>query len=354
MKKLIIILAACLLVGCGGEETIEPVEEKVIELDTEAYHKTKLKTYNNTLPHIINDYIEMYDNQYGNYIIEMYDTNYEPVWQFTWRDLDINDGPFKEVPIIEDNVVVVNVQGKISVLDLATGTFKWEIETDINSISHIENDYLYVVGYKDDFITGFSLETGEALLVVPDDDYIQVDAVTLVADQIIAYSRKNTSHINAVTFDLEGQYVKKQTYKEITPKAIVWDEVTTSDESEEGFYVVDGNYKTAWQESVKGYGEKEWIEITKVIPVNVRELVIINGDQSSEKAYTENAKLKTITLSVGDGKSFTYKFSTFEYGHKDRIRFVKPVVADYMLLNIIEAEPGEMFKNTCISEIVTE
>jgi len=353
MKKLLIILCAFLLFSCNQEEPEEVVEE-VIVLDTEEYHKTKVKTYNNTLPHIIKSYDEMDDDTYGSFVIEMYDTNYDPVWKYMWRDLNKNDGHFAEEPVIDGSHLIANIQGVISVLDLATGTFKWEVETDTSSICAIQDDILYLLAYKENYITGFSLETGETLLTIANDNYLQADALCIEENRLIAFDRSKTSGMNAVTFDLEGNYVSKRQYKPLQANKIVWDKVETSDESEEGIYIIDGRSNTFWSESVKGYGEKEWIEITKIIPVTVSELIIVNGNQSSEKAYFENAKLKTITLSVGDGKSFTYKFEKFEYGYKDHIKFVKPVVADYMLLNIIEAEPGDMFKNTCLSEITTE
>lgn len=353
MKKFLIILCAFLLISCNQEEAVEVVEE-VIVLDTEEYHKTKLKTYNNTLPHIIKSYEEMDDDTYGSFVIEMYDTNYEPVWKFMWRDLNLNDGDFAEDPIIEGSHLIANIQGVISILDLATGEFKWEVETEVSSICAVQDDMMYILGYGDNYITGFNLETGETLLEIEDNNYVEADALCIESNQLIAFKRSDSSSRNAVAFDLDGTYKTKRRYIQPTPKAIVWDEVETSDESENGVNIIDGKSNTFWSESVKGYGEKEWVEITKIIPVTVSELIIVNGNQSSEKAFMENAKLKTITLSVGDGKSFTYKFDKFEYGYKDHIKFVKPVTADYMLLNIIEAEPGEMFKNTCMSEIITE
>ena len=140
--------------------------------------------------------------------------------------------------------------------------------------------------------------------------------------------------------------------KETLPTS--WDKIESSDESEDVYRLIDGNLKTCYSESVKGYGEKEWVELTRVLPTTVHKLKIANGDHSSEKAFSENAKLKQVTLSIGGGKSFTYKFSNFEYGYIDEICFVKPIIADYVLMTIIEVEPGELYKNTSFSEIETE
>ena len=353
MKKWILILCVFLLFGCQEEPIVEPVEE-VIVLDTDAYHNVKLKTYNNTLPHIIKSYDEMDDDEYGSFNIQMYDTNYDAVWKYSWRDLNKNQGDFAESPVIKDNKLVSNVQGVVSVHDLATGTYLWEIETLENSIVALNEGVLYVLHYNENFITGIDIESGKVILEIKDDGYVEADAVAIDDDLIVAYYRTTNMTRNAVAFDKDGTYKKKMQYEVMRPTKTVWDAVETSDESEDGLFLIDGSTKSMWQESVKGYGEKEWVEITKILPVMVSKLWIINGDQTSIKAFNDNAKLKTVSLSIGDGKSFTYTFEYFGYGYKDEIQFVKPIVADYIMMTIVESEPGDLFKNTCVTEIGTE
>lgn len=354
MKKIVLFLLACLLIACQKEVEPEPVIE-VIPLDLEAYHNVKLKSYNNTIPHIIKTHLEMDDERYGTFSVQMYDTNYEPVWQFLWRDLDKDNGHQEADPYIYENVMVINVQGIVSVHDLVTGEFKWELETSSKDSQFvIEDDILYVLGYQEDYITGISIETGEVLIRIPDDNYLDADALSFEEDALIAYYKTSRVTRNAISFDKEGQYKKKLNYMEKKTVPATWETIETSDESLEAGVLIDGDMHTAWAESVKGYGEKEWVEITRVLPTTVTKLKIVNGNQSSEKAYNENAKLKTVILSVGDGKSFTYKFEHFEYGYVDEICFVKPVVADYLIMTIMEVEPGEVYKNTYISEIITE
>jgi len=354
MKKLLIVLCAFLLIGCQDKD-VEPVEEPiVIEIDEDSFHNAKVKTYNNSIPHIYKNYIEMDDDTYGNYIVEMFDNNYDPVWSYKWRDLVVNREDYDIEPIIYEDMMIINVQGIISVHDLLTGEFRWELETTHTDAKFaIEDDILYVLGYKDNYVSGVSLETGELLLEIKDNNYLEVNAIA-IEDEIIAYYETTNITLNAVSFDITGTYKKKHAYQERNRVIEPWSLAISSDESETVNNLIDENMNTCWHEMVKGYGEKEWIEITRTFPVVVNELHIMNGDQSSEKNYNENAKLKKVTLSVGDGKSFTYYFETFEYGKEDVIKFVKPIMADYILLTIVEAEPGEMFKNTCISEISTK
>lgn len=356
MKKWLLIVCALFLVACGQDEAVEPVvePEEVIVVDDKPYHNVKLKTYNNTIPHIIKNYVEMDDDKYGSYIVEMYDTNYEAVWRYMWRDMNKDLGPFALEPVIYENMMIVNAQGVVSVHDLVSGEFKWELETSSLHDVLVHEGVLYVLNYMDNYITGVSLENGKIIYEVKDKDYQEADAIAIENDKVIAYKKTKEISRNALCFDMAGKFVKKNVYMEEQKTKIFWDKAESSDESLEAINLIDGQTKTVWTESVKGYGEKEWVEITKTLPVTVSKLYITNGDHSSEKSYNDNAKLKEIVLSVGDGKSFTYKFDNFEYGVKEEIKFVKPVVADYILLTIVQAEPGDLFKNTCISEIETE
>lgn len=354
MKKILLVLCAFLLIGCK-DKVIEPVEEPiVIEIDEECFHNTKLKKFNNSIPHIYKNYIEMDDDTYGNYVVEMYDSNYDPVWSYTWRDLIVSREDYDIVPLIYEDRMIINVQGVISVHDLLTGAFIWELETTQTDAKFaVEDDILYVLGYKENYVSGVSLETGELLLEIKDDSYLDVNAIA-IEDDIIAYYETMNITRNAVSFDKTGTFKKRLAYQERSRVLESWSLAITSDETEAANNLIDEKKNTCWRETVKGYGEKEWVEITRTFPVIVNELRIMNGDQSLKKSYNENAKLKKVTLSVGDGKSFTYIFENFEYGKEDIIKFVKPIMADYILLTIIEAEPGEVFKNTCISEIGTK
>lgn len=353
MKKILLLILVCCLIGCQEEVEPEPVVE-VIPLDLEAYHNVKLKTYNHTIPHIIKTTVEMDDEIYGTLSVKMFDTNYELVWEYLWCDLIKTEGDLSATPYIYESILAINVQGVISVHDLVTGEFKWELETTSkDSWFVIRDDILYVLGYQDNYITGVDINTGKVLLTIADDNYLNADALTFKGDDLIAYYKTIRVTRNAIAFDLEGNYKKRLSYLEKEMVPVVWEHIEASDESD-AMALIDHDDSTFWTENVKGYGEKEWVEITRVLPTTVHKLTIVNGNQSSEKAYNENAKLKTVTLSIGEGKSFTYKFDTFEYGKHDEIQFVKPMVADYVMMTIVEVEPGEMYKNTCISELLTE
>lgn len=337
--------------GCQEEEPIV-VEEPVIVLDQEEFHNTKLYSYNNTIPHIIRYYEEMDDDLYGSYKIEMFDSNFDPVWRFDFRDMERYE-PFANPPYIYEDKLIVNVKGIVSVLDLLTGAFLWEVETTkpLTDVT-VYNDELYILYYNNHLITVFDMNTGEELRHY---DYeFDADAVYVDDNIVIAFMKNESSSRNAVSFKSDGSFDKQMRFHLQDEEVILWDIAESSDESEFATNVIDGDYQTSWHENVKGYGEKEWIELTRQNFAIVHKLNIYNGNHESEKDFEENSKIKVANISIGDGKSFTYIFSNFEYGVMDSIEFVKPITADYILITIIEAEPGTLFKNTSISEISTE
>lgn len=339
-----------MMMGCSEAENLETEVVEEIVLDQEEALNGRLKSFNHTIPHIYRDYLIMEDDRYGDFTVEMYDTNFEPVWKYTWRNLDNEQGEMACEPKFYGNVMVVALQGVVSVHDLATGAFKWELQTSQEQEIMVYEDVLYVLGYEQHFLVGVDIETGEIVLNIPNKNYPTMTKVTANERNIIAYDNNN----DALFFNLKGQYEKKDKYIPKNATNVIWDEVVTSDDSEEGVLVIDGDAKTCWTESVKGYGEKEWLEISRHMPTIVSKLMIVNGNHSSETAYEENAKLKTIKVTIGSGKKFTYVFEEFEYGKIDEIKFVQPIAADYISMTIIEAEPGTVYKNTFISEIMTE
>lgn len=133
----------------------------------------------------------------------------------------------------------------------------------------------------------------------------------------------------------------------------IWDQAESSDDSDTAQFLVDGRLDTAWSESVKGYGEKEWVELRKNLPILVHELVIYNGDHTSEKAYEENSKIRNATISVGNNKSFVHTFDSFEYNKPSVIKFIRPITADFIFIQIEGAEPGTLYKNTSLTEVYT-
>ncbi|MBN2794975.1 MAG: hypothetical protein JXR88_06190 [Clostridia bacterium] len=355
MKKiLVLIIATLLLVGCK-ETVVEPEPEIVIEKDENSYHSIKLYTENKTIPYIISFYDEMDDETYGTYVVETYDSNFEPVWTLKWRDLEKKDTVFAKKPFVYEDKLIANVQGVISIHDLLSGEFLWEIETNNDQTGYsIREGILYVLYYGEDLVTGFDLSNGEQIFHFQD-DLLGLNAVFMDSRYFVLYTETDLlDNLNGYAFGYNGEFLKQVHMSTPKEQKISWQNVQVSDESLNADMIIDGDLDTAWLESVKGYGEKEWVELTKTLPSLINRLVIYSGDHSSEKNYEENAKLLKVNITVGDGRSFNYVFKNEGYRIPDVIEFIKPVTADYMILTIEEALPGTLFKSTGITEIYAE
>lgn len=354
MKKIVLCLMVLMLWGCKEADPVVETPEVVIERDEEAYHSMKIYSFNNLIPHLMKYYDEMDDDTYGSFIIETLDSNFELVYRIEYRDLIKQSDSFADKPTVHEDKLVTNVQGVVGIHDLLTGAFLWEVETRGVTDYAVYDGILYVLNHDEDLITSFDLQTGQELMHIRSSARnltdLQVDGRSIIA----YYRALHETDKNGFEYAMDGSYLRKVHVGNQDQGITTWSKAESSDESDTAQLAVDGNIHTAWQESVKGYGTKEWIELTRPLPTLVNRLVIFNGDQSSEKAYDENAKLKQAVISVGDGKSFLYKFEQFEYGKPEVIEFVKPITADYILITIEEAEPGTMFKSTGISEIYTE
>lgn len=360
MKKYLLIIVVIIIVFTGCEKKNNEVvieEPEIIELDEKQFNKIKLKTLDGGTPFIIKSFEKISDDYYSDYVIEVYDTKTNMIWSLIWRDIEKTSEPIEFSYTINEDKIIANIDGIITVHDLLLGTFLWEVETMNKTTSfYIENNQLYVLYYMEDFLTVFDLSNGKQTSIIPiNKKYLNMTNIKIKDEEILIYDNTKIKK-NGIVYNLEGEFKKIISYetKSINEKIIRWEKVEASSGVELINNIIDGSIEKIWYEDKKGYGLKEWIEITRALPTLVNELVIYNGDHSSEKSYEENSKVKLISVSIGGGKSFKYIFDNFEYGKPTKIKFLKPITADYIIFTINEVEPGTMYKNTTISEIYTK
>ncbi len=345
-KKIIflflIILIMCFFISCKDKE--EKTEENSIELDTNMDNFGRLKSFSDKKPIIYTESKDVIDD-YCDFKIRTFDKNSKPVWEYKWKDIENN------LPIyylFSKDYFVININKVIEVHDLYTGEFLWQIRVDNSNEFYIDKYDLYILGYGD-YISKFNLKTGENTMNIKNNKYIKADKIVLDGD-ITVYNGKT---LKSVSFDLDGKLIKRGFYSPEKIRKRKWDKVIVSDDSDAS-NIIDGNIKTFWHENKRGYGEKESIELSRNLPTLIRKLYIVNGNNSSEKAYKENAKISTISINLGDGKTINYTFDEFEYEGVTEINLIKPVVSDNMLFKIVDVKEGTIFKRTCISEIYTK
>ena len=118
--------------------------------------------------------------------------------------------------------------------------------------------------------------------------------------------------------------------------------------------IIDSNHETAWVEGVKGYGVGQWIELRDIYPDGeITALSILNGYVKSDKAWSENSRVKRLKvycndnpiciLELQDSRSmqvFSVQDVLGGKHHIGKLRF-----------EIMEVYPGTKYQDTVISEI---
>ncbi len=345
-KKVLIVCFIMILmfsfVSCKEKEETE--KEEVIELDTKKINSGSVKSFSENKPVTYTFKKDSIDN-YFDFKIRTYDKNTKSVWEYKWKGMEEKNQVHYQ---FSKDYFVININKVIEVHDLYTGKFLWQLQVDNSNDFYIEDTDLYVLNYKG-YISKFDLTTGENTFNIENNKYIKADNIVVDSD-IIVYNSKT---LKSITFDADGKVKKRGFYAPDKIKINRWDKVIVSDDSDASA-LIDGDIKTSWNESKKGYGEKESIEIYRNLPTLIRRVYIVNGNNSSEKAYDENAKISTMSMNLGDGKTIHYTFDDFNYEQVTEINLIRPVVSDNIMFKIIDAKEGTVFKRTCISEIYTE
>ena len=118
--------------------------------------------------------------------------------------------------------------------------------------------------------------------------------------------------------------------------------------------VKDWNHETAWVEGVSGYGIGEWIELQNVRPDGgtITALHIINGYVKSDKAWSENSRVKRLKVYC-DGKPIcildlqnSRSTQTFSIAALSNYRYIGKI-----RFEILEVYQGTKYQDTVISEI---
>ena len=150
-----------------------------------------------------------------------------------------------------------------------------------------------------------------------------------------------------------------------TPKVVSSVETTSVLESQEGKSysgkkLIDGKTETAWVEGVDGVGKGEIITLYLEESTEVQGLEIWNGYLASAELYDKNGKVNKIMVDFGNGVVIQKEIPVLDaimlggMDGRDYIFFIgldEPVVTDTITITILDAEAGNKYEDTCISEI---
>jgi hypothetical protein len=125
----------------------------------------------------------------------------------------------------------------------------------------------------------------------------------------------------------------------------------------------DLNYKTAWIEGVSGYGIGQYL-VYHLPPENPRitKIIVVNGYVKSDKAWTENSRVKKLKLYIDD-KPFAilnledvkneqiFTFNPIGNGDRANFKLLKTKPWWTMKFEIMDVYKGKKYDDTVISEI---
>ncbi|MBR1598974.1 MAG: hypothetical protein IJ661_08705 [Lachnospiraceae bacterium] len=125
--------------------------------------------------------------------------------------------------------------------------------------------------------------------------------------------------------------------------------------------LIDGNYETAWVEGVAGVGIGETITLHLGEVSDVYGIQLYNGYLASGDLFEKNGKVTEVSVDFGGGMVVEKELYGIYYGwgsaenlasfNLNKIELDKPVATDTIVITIKNAEAGNKYDDTCISEI---
>ena len=114
----------------------------------------------------------------------------------------------------------------------------------------------------------------------------------------------------------------------------------------------DARKEFVWVEGAPGNGEKQTIKFSFESPQQISGLTIMNGFQRSEKHFSANARVKTLTIENENGEKEDLKIAD-EDGEQS-IKLSKTFSGKQFTMTVKDAYPGTSYKDLVISELKFE
>lgn len=120
-------------------------------------------------------------------------------------------------------------------------------------------------------------------------------------------------------------------------------------------YLVDGDLSTAWVEDAPGVGRGEAFAIILKTEADIVGFRIANGYFKSDDLYQKNGKINNLKVTFDDGSYEMCRLDSYEsiFGkpYSDMFVFEYPHRTESIVFEIIDAEEGSIYDDTCVSEI---
>lgn len=169
------------------------------------------------------------------------------------------------------------------------------------------------------------------------------------------YSAARIENKFKLTTLIENKLINEDTIYDSRQK-IQWDYITSSSEVTDsvGTYyannAVDGDINTTWAVRQKNKWQQPWIKLNSYNQEKVSEIVIDNGLKKSLDLYKANNRVKRARIQFSDGNYIIKDFPD-DFNSKVTIKLPTPVYTKSITISIIYVYNGELYNDTCISEI---
>lgn len=183
---------------------------------------------------------------------------------------------------------------------------------------------------KQIFVQNTTTEKENAVVVYPDDEFTQNVA-----------ENDNT---------IKEEYCE---FTDVESNSILSDIYDNGGINEYGPHnVLDSSLTTCWAEGDSGSGQGCYIKLYGDEIVTVNKIEIVNGYSKSEELFYKNNRVKELRISFSDGTEKNIILSGEFSEQPNHIILDEPIQTTYIKFEIISVYKGNLYDDTCISEIV--
>lgn len=146
-------------------------------------------------------------------------------------------------------------------------------------------------------------------------------------------------------------WISRRVAKHVRDDEIIPASVSSLSGAEWEKNLFDGCLLTWWQEEQSGNGVGECIHIYLDGEYTINEIFFTNGKVKNKSAYSENGRVKKLTMIAQKENSYSYELPDTYEVEGFSLQLEEPLITGELIFQIDDIYEGDLYENTCITEI---
>jgi len=274
------------------------------------------------------------------------------IWEMTWPNIYLSElDPHSDFTIHDDRIYI-EVHGELFGMNRLTGDEVFDpVQLGVMSKPLVDTDgSIYCEGYYGPFITKISPEGKIIWQENEPPNAMWPMGIELDKNYVyVHYENVDSNDYNMVQLRKDNGQVSRSFWLEENELFFGIIEASSTLQDYPVTLLLDGLKDTAWVEGKQDHGIGETISFKSDSEKTFNKIYIENGYHKSEALFNANGKVKTLKVTIANGRSFDFTLkNSMEVAE---LNLNETITTTAVKLEILDVYPGEKYTDTAITSV---